>query len=137
MLARRQLDNKAFYIAYPCWIIGLGVFMVLSPKWFYGPSWFYFTKHGAPILPSGGMGMGICLTCLGVLQLVALWLNVPRVLAVLFFLAGFVLWLSGLILFAEGLAGHQGLMEGPAYMALGAHKFVISGILGAEHRKNR
>jgi hypothetical protein len=41
-------------------------------------------------------------------------------------LTGFVFWTSGLLLGAEGLLGHQGLMEAPFMLFVGAHKFVIS-----------
>lgn len=136
MLARQHIANKNYYVTFAAVVLILGVFMLLSPTWFYGPSWFYFAHHGVPILPAGGRGMGVCLIVIAAAQLILLAFNISRLLAVLFFLSGFVFWTAGLILLMEGLAGRQGLMEGPAYMTLGWHKFSIAGIFGAEHRKN-
>ena len=130
-----DIRHKGSYAALAAWIVGLGAFMMLAPKNWYGPSWFYFTHHGAPLLPEGGFGMGACLTTIGALQLFVLWRNTTRYLAPLFFLSGFVFWTSGIILGAEGILGHQGLMEAPFMLYLGAHKFItMSGLMAAKRQ---
>ena len=79
--------------------------------------------------------MGLCLTTIGSLQLFVLWRNTTRYLAQLFFMSGFVFWTSGIILGAEGLLGHQGLMEAPFMLYLGAHKFItMSGLMAAKRQ---
>ena len=128
------IEDKSGFVALAGWIVALGIFLMAAPRDWYGPSWFYFTHHGAPLLPEGGMGMGLCLAGIGALQLLMLWRNTTRYLPVLFFLSGFVFWTSGIILGAEGLVGHQGLIEAPLMMALGAHKFVVMSSLIARAR---
>jgi hypothetical protein len=119
-------------------VIWLGVVMMLGPACWFGPSWHYFTEHGAPILPAGGFGMGLCLTLLGALQLLAVWLRAgPLTLGILFFLSGFTFWTAGIILGAEGLLGHQGLMEAPLMILIGAFKFVHCAVMVVQDRKNR
>lgn len=122
-------DSKFGYVVVALWITVLGILLMVAPNDWYGPSWSYFSQHGEPIIPAGGFGMGLCCAGLGTLQLVALWRNAYRVLMLLFFLGGFVLWTAGLLLGVEGLAGHQGLMEAPFMMTVGVHKFVVSASL--------
>lgn len=103
----------------------------MSPVWFYGPSWSYFHS-----LPHNGFGMGCCLLGVGLSQLLALYKDSSaRVLSFLFFLSAFVFWTAGLILGAEGVLGHQGLMEAPLLLYIASHKLGISAELYAHHRK--
>jgi hypothetical protein len=124
-LPRRPLTMSAglVYWNYAGWTAGLGVFLVSAPHNWYGPSWGYF----APMVPHNGFGMGVCCVGLGSLLMLALWRDLSaRILSILLFLNGFVYWMSGIILGAEGLLGHQGLMESPFMMILGAIAFALS-----------
>jgi hypothetical protein len=113
------------YWSYALWTFLLGVVLMLSPAYWYGPSWSYF-----PQLPHNGFGMGMCCSILAALLMIALRLNAhARILSVLFFLIGLVYWTAGIILGAEGLLGHQGLMEALFMMPWGAIAFTISAIL--------
>jgi hypothetical protein len=123
------VHNKGLYYTFATWTVCLGVLLIVAPQSWYGPSWAYFKQ-----LPHNGFGMGVCCISLGGLQLLVLWRNCRRqLLATLFFLSGFVFWTAGLILGAEGLLGHQGLMEAPFMLYVGAHKFGHSALL-ASHR---
>lgn len=123
------------YWAFTIWTTLLGVFLTMAPEAWFGPSWFYFK-----IIPHGGLGMGVCLTILSAIQAVALWREMgARVLSVLFFLNGFVYWTAGIILGSEGFLGHQGLMEAPFMLWVGAQAFAHSSSLsvyaGLEQQK--
>lgn len=116
----------------------MGLLLILAPPDWYGPTWHYFTGWPLSSLPTKGTGLGICCVVLGTLQLVALWFAVsPRTLSILLFFTGIVYWVSGTILFSEGLLGHQGLMESPFILYAGAHAFVLSAVLMADYRRER
>jgi hypothetical protein len=108
-------------------MIALGVTMMLAPNNWYGPSWHYF-----PQFPHDGFWMGLCCATIGSWQLLTLWryrlrgVLAQRLLSLLFFLGGFVIWTSGITLAAAGLYGHQGLMEAPFMMIVGGHKVILS-----------
>jgi hypothetical protein len=113
-------------------MVALGVVLMCAPRNWFGPSWHYFTEF-----PSDGFWMGLCCTMLGGWQALTLWhskqrnMLAARLLSLLFFLGGFVLWTAGVMLATAGLLGHQGLMEAPFMMIVGGHKFVISTRLAA------
>jgi hypothetical protein len=112
----------------------IGVVLLAAPQNWYGPSWSYYHQY----LPSNGHGMGMCCVALGGLQMVALWRNASaKVLSVLFGLGGFVYMTAGTILAAEGLQGHQGLMEAPFILVIGAHKLIHSSALMRYYRQQR
>jgi hypothetical protein len=114
------------YWSFTIWTIILGVVLMTAPESWYGPSWSYFSIF----LPHNGFGMGLCLTVLSGLQAWALWRGSgARKLAILFFLNGFVYWTAGIVLGAEGLLGHAGLMESPFMLYVGAHAFAHSAAL--------
>lgn len=119
------------------WIIGLGAFLMLAPDYWFSPTWSYFTRRGEWLLPSGGLGMGISLALIGGLQLLVIWRRKERYLAPLLFLAGFVFWVSGLLLGAEGIVGHQDCMAAPFMIALGVHKFVLMANAAVEYRAKK
>ena len=127
------MPTAPVYWSFALWTIVLGAGLMLAPDWWYGPSWSYF-----PQLPHNGFGMGLCCSVLGALLAIALRLNgSARILSLLFFLVGFVYWTAGIILGAEGLFGHQGLMEMPFMLYTGAHAFAHSASLMAYHRRRR
>lgn len=120
--------DRAVYWSFATWTIVLGAVLVAAPNSWFGPSWHYF-----PQLPHNGFGMGLCLVVLGMLQIFTLHCGgTDKTLATLFFLCGFVYWTAGIILAAEGLLGHQGLMEAPFMLYVGAHKFTHSAKLMAD-----
>lgn len=121
-----MVTSKSGFAVLATWITGLGLFFALSPHDWFGPSWSYFYTHGQPIIPAGGLGLGVCLTGIGTAQLLAIWRERFLLLSRLFFLSGFVLNTAGGLLFMEGLQGHQGLMEGPLLISFAIHKIVIS-----------
>lgn len=124
-------DNASVYWSFAAWTIVLGVVLMLAPADWFGPSWSYF-----PEIPHNGFWMGLVCVGLGVAQLVVLWHNNSRrALAILFGLSGFVFWTAGIILAAEGLLGHQGLMESPFLLYVGAHKFTHSAALTLRPRQ--
>ena len=131
------VKNRTSYIAHACTIVILGAFYMLSPADWYGPSWSYFSKHGMPLLPAGGCGLGACLFGIGCAQLFILRRNTNRGLATLFFLSGFTFWMAAFLLGAEGLMGNRGLQEAPLLFVIGAFKFVTMSILIAERRLHR
>lgn len=113
------IDTGTVYWSYTLWTIALGVLLMASPPDWFGPSWSYFSQ-----LPHNGFGMGLCLTLLSLIQAAALWQHArERTLAVMFLLNGFVYWMAGSILGAEGLLGHKGLWEAPFMMWIGAQAF--------------
>lgn len=115
---------KSTYYGHAGWMIALGGFLLAAPPIWYGPSWSYFSE-----LPHNGYGMGVCCVLLGILQMVAIHGDKVRCTAVLLFLGGFVNWTAGIILFAEGILGHEGLMEAPFMCTVGAYKFIVSSTL--------
>lgn len=119
-------DSRSGYAVLAVWVTILGVFLMAAPDDWYGPSWSYFSREGEFIVPAGGFGMGTALTLLGVLQILAVWAGRWRMLSLLLGLSGFVFMTAGLLLGAEGLFGHQGLMEAPFMLFLAVHKLVIS-----------
>lgn len=131
-LPRRPItmNTGPLYWNYAGWTMGLGGVLLVSPPSWYGPSWHYF-----PQLPHNGFGMGICCTALGVLLVLALQLDLSaRIISILLFLTGFTYWTAGIILGAEGLLGHQGLMEAPFMCYMGAQAFAHSAALTAHDR---
>lgn len=133
LLAKRGWpESKSMYVSLAVWAQALGLLLVLAPPSWFGPSWSYF-----PQLPHNGTGMGLCLLFLGGGQLVAIANDRIRACAILIFLGGFVCWTAGIILAAEGILGHQGLMESPFMLTVGAYKFTHSGALSAEYRRDK
>jgi hypothetical protein len=128
-------ERYGVYWAFAWWNIALGVVLECAPESWFGPSWHFFTQ-----LPGNGFWMGLCCTMLGAWQLLSLWRGRQRctppgvLLAVLFFLSGFVFWTSGMTLAAAGLLGHQGLMEAPFMCYAGAHMFAYAADLMARAR---
>lgn len=119
------------YWSYATWTLLQGVVLMLSPSYWFGPSWSYF-----PQLPHNGFGMGLCCSLLAGVLMGALRFNASaRILSILFFLIGFVYWTAGVILGAEGLLGHKGLMETLFMMPIGAIAFTLSATLSAYHRR--
>lgn len=117
------MNTEPIYWSFAQITVLLGIVFLLAPQSWFGPSWSYFSF----ILPHNGFGIGSCCVGLGGLLMVALWRRGgARILWILLFLNGFVYWTSGIILGAEGLLGHQGLMEAPLFMAIGAHAYAHS-----------
>jgi hypothetical protein len=119
-------ESKVGFAVLAGWITVLGIFLMAAPDGWYGPSWSYFAQHNEPIVPAGGFGMGVCCVAIGAVQLLSIWRSRWRWVSLFFFLSGFVLMTSGLLLFAEGFLGHRGLMEAPFMCTLAVHKVVIS-----------
>jgi hypothetical protein len=125
------MSTGPVYWSFTLWSVALGIFLMLSPQCWFGPSWRYF----AQMEPHNGKGMGVCLAVLGVLQAVALWREAgSRILSILFFINGFIYWTAGIILGAEGLLGNQGLMEAPFMLCIGAQAFALSALLKVRSR---
>jgi hypothetical protein len=119
------------YWSFTVWTLALGIFLILSPQSWFGPSWRYF----AQMEPHNGKGMGVCLTVLSLMQIAALLRQArSNILSMLFFLNGFVYWTAGIILGAEGLLGHQGLMEAPFMLCIGAQAFALAASLRVYNR---
>jgi hypothetical protein len=119
-------DEPVLGWGFTIWTMLLGVFFMGSPKWFCGPSWSYF-----PQLPHNSFGMGLCLTVLSVTHAAArLRRSSNHIVSIVLFLKGFVFWTAGITLGAEGLLGHQGLMEAPLMMWIGAEAFSYSSKAG-------
>lgn len=128
-------DNpfRTVYWSYGGWTAMLGVFLMSAPPDWFGPSWNYF-----PELPHNGFGMGLSCTTLAALLLFALWQNANEaVLSVLLFACGFVYWMGGILLGAEGLLGHQGLIEAPLMLIIGGQAHVHSAVLFSRYRSGR
>lgn len=127
--------SKNVYYVHALWAIALGAFLIIAPAWCYGASWSYFATHGQPLFPAGGLGLGICAATLGALQVVAILVGRVRATIFLLYMGGFVQWTAGIIFIAEGLLGHQGLMEAPYMLTLGALKFGQSLKLSVDYRR--
>lgn len=120
--------DRTVYWSFASWTMVLGTVLMVAPNSWFGPSWHYF-----PQLPHNGFGMGLCCIILASLQLWTLHRRgSDKTLSILFFLSGFTYWTAGIILAAEGLLGHQGLMEAPFMLYVGAHKFTHSAKLMAD-----
>lgn len=123
-------ERSGVYWSLAWFTILLGVVLTMAPENWFGPSWHFFKQF-----PSNGFWMGLCCTTLGTWQMITLWrarqsTTVPgRHLGILFFLSGFVFWTSGMTLGAAGLLGHQGLMEAPFMLYVGAHHLIYSAVL--------
>lgn len=129
----KPTGDRTVYWSFSVWTIVLAIVLILAPPSWFGPSWHYF-----PQLPHNGFGMGVCLISLGALQIFTLQRGgSDRTLSTLFFLSGFVYWTAGIIIAAEGLLGHQGLMEAPFMLYVGAHKFTHSAKLMADAGRAR
>jgi hypothetical protein len=125
------VNTGPLYWNYAIWTVALGAVLLAAPQSWYGPSWSYF----ASVIPPNGYGMGICCIGLGTLLVLALWRDLSaRIISILLFLTGFVYWTAGIILGAEGLLGHQGLMESPFMLYVGAQAFAHSASLTAHDR---
>lgn len=120
------------YWSFANWTVALGVFLLLAPPWFFGPSWSYFNDA-----LDNGAWMGTACVIVGLLQIVVLARKPRRYtqLSLLFFCSGFIYWLVGLILLRAGLIGHMGLMEAPFMFYVGAHKFAHSASLWVRRRQ--
>lgn len=124
-------EDRVLYWSFATWTILLGTVLMVAPNNWFGPSWHYF-----PQLPHNGFGMGLCCVILAALQMWTLHRRgSDKTLSVLFFLSGFTYWTAGIILAAEGLLGHQGLMEAPFMLYVGAHKFTHSAKLMADRAR--
>jgi hypothetical protein len=131
---KRIARSGAIYWSFAIWTVALGVVLMCSPKNWFGPSWSYFQG-----IPHNGFWMGVTLTVLGTLQMLVLadrQLDYFK-LGMLFFLTGTILWTAGLLIGAEGLLGHAGLMECPFMCYAGAHKITHSATLLNHHRRKR
>ena len=131
VLPRRPItmNTGPVYWNYATWTVGLGAVLIAAPQSWYGPSWHYFQEY----IPPNGFGMGLCCTGLGTLLALSLQLDLSaRIISILLFLTGFVYWTAGLTLGAEGLCGHQGLMESPFMLYMGAQAFAHSSALTAQ-----
>lgn len=128
------VQASTIYWSFAVWAVVLGVVLMAAPEDWFGPSWSYFK-----LLPHNGFWMGVICTALGTIQLALLVRGQVAYLALgaLFFLSGFVFWMAGVLLGAEGLMGHHGLMEAPFMMYVGVHKFTHSAALVNEHRRKR
>lgn len=125
---QKPSSDRMVYWSFATWTILLGSVLMIAPDNWFGPSWHYF-----PQLPHNGFDMGVCCTVLGLAQMHTLIRGgSDKTLSALFFLSGFVYWTAGIILAAEGLLGHQGLMEAPFMLYVGAHKFTHSAKLMAD-----
>jgi hypothetical protein len=126
-----KINTGPLYWNYAVWTVALGAVLILAPQSWYGPSWSYF----ASVIPHNGFGMGVCCTGLGTLLILSLWRDLSaRIISILLFLTGFVYWTAGITLGAEGLLGHQGLMEAPFMLYMGAQAFSHSAALTAHDR---
>lgn len=131
----KKVDNRPLTISagpvYWAYAIGtgtLGVVLMLAPQNWYGPTWSYFHQY----IPPNGFGMGVCCSLLGGLQVIALWRNTSaKILSILFLMSGFTYWTAGVTLGAEGLFGHQGLMEVPFIIAVAGQSLALSVALRA------
>jgi hypothetical protein len=124
----KPAKDRTIYWSFATWTIILGFVLMVAPNNWFGPSWHYF-----PQLPHNGFGMGLCLIVLASFQLFTLYRGgSDKTLSLWLFLSGFVYWTAGIILAAEGLLGHQGLMEAPFMLYVGAHKFTHSAKLMAD-----
>jgi hypothetical protein len=132
-LPRRPItmNTGPLYWNYAVWTVGLGVVLIGAPESWYGPSWHYFQQY----IPPNGFGMGLCCAGLGTLLILALWRDLSaRIISILLFLTGFIYWTAGFILGAEGLLGHQGLIESPFMCYMGAQAFAHSMALTVHDR---
>ena len=119
------------YTAFAFATVGLGIVLIFAPSNWFGPSWSYFHE-----IPHNGFGMGVCLIILGALQMFTVWLRLRiKILAILLFLSGFTYWTAGILIAAEGLFGHMGLMEAPFMLYVGAHEFAHSAALMVQDRR--
>lgn len=123
---------KPVYYGLAVWMAALGAVLMAAPDSWFGASWRYFHQ-----LPHNGFWMGLVCVILGVAQTFTIWRDKIRTTAILIFLGGFVFWTAGILLGAEGLLGHQGLMEAPFLLYVGAHKFIHSNTLNTEYRRQR
>jgi hypothetical protein len=127
-----RLSPLPVYWSFALYMLLLGVFLMLAPPSFFGPSWHFFKQ-----LPQNGFWMGLCCLWLGGFQVIALWQRWGYgKLSFLFFLNGFVFWTSGLSIATAGYLGHQGVMEAPFMCYAGIHAFVHSGVLMIEARRH-
>lgn len=110
--------------------IVLGVLMMASPKWWFGPSWAYF-----PLLHLT-LWLGVIWTLLGWHEVILLYLKTRiNVLAYLFMFGGATFATGGLVLFVAGYEGRQGLWEAPYMCVYGALKLAHSISLLGAYRK--
>lgn len=127
--------SKTLYYAHAFWSIAVGTFLMLVPSWCFGPTWSYFSTHGQPLFPAGGFGLGVCCVVIGGLQLVVIAVGKVRTEITLLYLGGFVQWTAGLLFAAEGLLGHQGMIESIYMLTWGGLKIVHSLKLSVDHRR--
>jgi hypothetical protein len=138
MTTPERPEPVGVYWAFSLWTIMLGVVLALAPPNWFGPSWHFFKQF-----PQDGFWMGLCCMMLGTWQMLTLWRSRQggrlsgRMLGALFFCSGFVFWTSGLTLGVAGLIGHQGLMEAPFMLYVGAHQFAYSAELLARSRQRQ
>src|SRR5947209_10998071 len=103
-----EMRVAPIYWSYAVVNIIVGVYLTFMPATFFSPAWWYFSRQGEFILPSGPKGMGICCIVLGVLQIFSLKFRpTAGMLATLFGISATVYWVSGVILFVEGIAARE------------------------------
>lgn len=124
--------DKTIYINFAVLVQLWGLWYILSPSYFYGPSWSYFHQ-----LPHNGTGLGISLVLLSAAQLAAIANNRPRLTATLIFVTAFVLLTAGAIIFAEGIFGHMGLQEAPPMCVIAGYKFAQSAKLRTQFKPHK
>lgn len=133
---RRPLTIAAgpVYWAYAIGTTTLGIVLMMAPQNWYGPTWSYFSAY----IPPNGFGMGVCCSLLGALQILGLWRDATaKTLSILFLLSGFTYWTAGVTLGAEGLFGHQGLMEVPFVIAVAGQSLALSAALWAHYLSSK
>ena len=124
--------DKSIHVNFAVLAQLLGLWYILSPAYFYGPSWSYFHQ-----IPHNGTGLGICLVVISSAQLAAIANNRPLLTGTLIFLNAFVLLTAGLIIFAEGIFGHMGLQEAPPMCVIAGYKFAQSAKLRAQFKPSK
>lgn len=126
----RWPGSKYVYYGHAVFMVLLGILLLAAPSSWFGPSWSYF-----PWLPHNGIGMGACCIGLGGLQLISVYRDCVHLTATLIYLGGVVNWTAGILIAAEGIFGHQGLMEAPWMCAVGGIKFIQSSVLLDDYRR--
>jgi hypothetical protein len=128
--AQQWPGSKLVYYVHAGFLLTLGTFLLAAPEDWFGPSWSYFSW-----LPHNGLGMGTACVLLGAAQLVTISMDYVSATAVLIFLGGFTNITAGVLLGAEGIYGHQGLMEMPWMITVGAIKYVQAVILWHDYHR--
>lgn len=131
-VTRTWPGSKFVYYGHAGLILTLGAFLLAAPTNWFGPSWSYF-----PWLPHNGVGMGITCTALGLLQLLTIHRNCVGTTWVLLYMGGITNFTAGVLLAAEGIFGHQGLMEAPWMCTVGVIKWIQCFVLRDDYRRRQ